>query len=182
LNKKKIIVLSTLAFFAFIYISQTKTTYSTPTTNAPIAESKKTENAFLTILKTKVSESKTPSEAKDRYEQAMTKILQEMPTLTRQSPPKADNDNEVHELQPDEFKEGQKLAELRKLSLENEKFAAATQIIYADCSQRSDLAVSVRAVCFMRAMELSIKLKNPKTIVQLDVPADVRKLALKLVD
>jgi hypothetical protein len=121
-------------------------------------------------------------EEKKQYEEQLAKILAEMPTLIQQSKPKADSDGDIHNLQPDEFKEGLKLAEFRNLSLKNEKFLSSTQVAYADCSQRQDFAVTVRAVCFMRAMELSIKLKNPRYVVELNVPADVRELALKLVN
>jgi hypothetical protein len=137
-----------------------------------ITNPKSTPTSFIT----------NSDEDKKHYEEQLAKILTEMPTLNQQSKPKADSDGDIHNLQPDEFKEGLKLAELRNLSLKNEKFLSSTQVAYADCSQRQDFAVTVRAVCFMRAMELSIKLKNPRYVVELNVPADVRELALKLVN
>lgn len=116
------------------------------------------------------------------YESSLNAILEELPTLTRARAPLADNENQVHGLQADEFAEGHALAKLRKLSLENQKFVSSTQNAYATCAERTDLATSVRAVCFMRAMEISIKLNNPQTIVDLNVPANVRQLALQLVN
>jgi hypothetical protein len=139
----------------------------------PLAEFKKEES----------SNAETAASAeRTQYETRLSKILEEMPTLAKAATPQVDSDGDIHGFQADELKEAQKLAELRTLSLENEKFSASTQNVYADCSQRSEFSVSVRAVCFMRAMELSIKLKNPQNVVELNVPSDVRQLALKLVN
>ncbi|MCC2680384.1 MAG: hypothetical protein K0R29_2960 [Pseudobdellovibrio sp.] len=117
------------------------------------------------------------------YEEKLNSVIESMPTLNTVSEPRADSDNQIHGLQADEMAEGHALAKLRKLSLENEKYISSTQKAYAGCAERSDLAAqSVRAVCFMRAMEISIKLNNPQLIVDLNVPADVRRLALQLVN
>jgi hypothetical protein len=116
------------------------------------------------------------------YEVKLNSIIESMPTLNTVSEPRADSENQIHGLQADEMAEGHALAKLRKLSLENEKYISSTQNAYAGCAERSDLAQSVRAVCFMRAMEISIKLNNPQLIVDLNVPADVRRLALQLVN
>jgi hypothetical protein len=116
------------------------------------------------------------------FEAKMSRLMNEMPTLTTQAKPRADSNGEIHGFLPEEFLEGHKLAQLRKLTLENEEFLPSSQNAYAGCAERSDLAESVRAVCFMRAMEISIKLKNPEYVVGLNVPADVRELALKLVN
>lgn len=117
-----------------------------------------------------------------QYESKLNSVLEEMPTLNNASAPQADSENQIHGIQADEMAEGHALAKLRKLSLENEKFISSTQTAYASCAERSDLAQPVRAVCFMRAMEISIKLNNPQRIVGLNVPADVRRLALQLVN
>lgn len=116
------------------------------------------------------------------YEAKLKSLVEELPTLSRAREPRADNENQVHGLQADEFAEGHILAKLRKLSLENQKFMQSTQNAYASCAERSDLAVSVRAICFMRAMEISVKLNNPQAIVDLNVPANVRQLALRMVN
>jgi len=116
------------------------------------------------------------------YEAKLNDLLEELPTLTRASEPRADTEKQIHGIQADEFTEGHVLAKLRKLSLENQNFMSSTQNAYANCAERSDLATSVRAICFMRAMEISIKLNNPKVIVDLNVPVDVRQLALRLVN
>lgn len=117
-----------------------------------------------------------------QYEEKLAEIVNDLPTLNRASEPLVNSANEIHGFQSDEFMEGHKLAELRKLSLENEKFNASAQVAYSGCAERGDLSQSVRAICFMRAMELSIKLNNSQNIVELNVPTDIRQLALQLVN
>src|SRR5690606_28814547 len=48
------------------------------------------------------------------YESQLAAILDKMPTLNNQLPPRADEFNAIHGFQADEFAEGHKLAELRK--------------------------------------------------------------------
>jgi hypothetical protein len=182
LRKKKLIIPGILAAAAFLFFSQKQIQPQVEAVTAAAKTITTSKSASVAILKNPAAPAAPATEEQTRYEAQLTQVIEEMPTLTQQSQPKVDGDNEIHGLQADEFKEGQKLAELRKLSLANEKFVASTQTVYADCSQRQDFAASVRAVCFMRAMELSIKLKNPQFVVQLNVPADVRQLALKLVN
>lgn len=119
---------------------------------------------------------------KSAYEAKLETVLERMPTLSQQSFQRPGESNEIHGFLPEEFAEGHKLAQLRKLSLENENYLPSTQTTYAACAERSDLAEAVRAICFMRAMEISIKLKNPEHVVGLNVPVNVRELALKLVN
>lgn len=158
--------------------------------NSPVASStaisavkKMTTNTLATVTRiTKGSAAVTAYDDQASYEAKLTTIIEQLPTLNRASEPVTDSESQIHGFQSDEFIEGHMLAQLRNLSLENEKFISSTQAAYATCAERSDLANSVRAVCFMRAMEISIKLNNPQLIVDLNVPAEVRRLALQLVN
>ena len=82
---------------------------------------------------------------------------------------------------PEELIEARVLGQLRKATFENPQHAARSQVVYAGCAERADLSNAVRAVCFMRALELSIKVKNPQTIAALEVPVQIRSLAQKLI-
>ena len=124
----------------------------------------------------------TSVDEKVSFEVKLKRIVDEIPTGANWSKPKTDADGDVHGFQADEITEGRKLSELRELTLKNENYISIAQQTYAECAEKDGFDKSVRAVCFMRAMEISIKLKNPEMIVGLNVPVDVRELALKLVN
>ncbi len=181
LKSKVIIITACVSIGCAVFLSAGKTPVISGTAVSAVQEI--TKKTFATVTRiTKADDNTSVYEDQSKYEAKLAGIVDQLPTLNNASAPHADSENQIHGIQSDEFIEGHILAQLRKLSLENEKFISSTQKAYAGCAERSDLAQSVRAICFMRAMEISIKLNNPQYIVELNVPADIRQLALKLVN
>lgn len=136
----------------------------------------------LEQLRTQVSEERTESVAEQvSFQNRLEDLMAEMPTLNNQAKPETDVDGHIHGSIPEELVEARVLGQLRKAVFENPQHAARSQVIYAGCAERADLSNAVRAVCFMRALELSIKVKNPQLIAALEVPVQVRNLAQKLI-
>ena len=174
MSKKSVILLTSVALLALVFLGRN----STP---AKVSAAAEVQSAPSAASSSKPAPSPNANASKDKteYEEKLSLILEGMPTLTQQKL-KLDKAKEIHGFTAEEFAEGHKLAEIRKLSLQNEEFLPSTQNTYASCAERHDLANSVRAICFTRALEISIKLKNPQHIVGLNVPANIRELALKL--
>ena len=174
MSTKPFVIFSFVALLALVYFGQSSSTEQAANST------EKSTSVAVKILNRISAVGSDPSEAKTQYEAKLSQVLEEIPTLSQKSPPQVDGDGEVHGFVPEVFAEARKLAELRKLSLEHEELIPSTQATYAECAERANLSDSVRAICFMRALELSIKLQNPQYIVGLNVPANVRELALKL--
>jgi len=184
--KSKVTLFCGILFIAFAVILNASTESQEPDSTLSSIKSqafkKLTAVAKITAVISPSTSEVPVFDDQGEYESKLSSIVDEMPTLNKAQGLRVDNENQLHGMQADEFAEGHALAKLRKLALENEKFISSTQKVYANCAERIDLAQSVRAVCFMRAMEISIKLNNPQLIVDLNVPADVRQLALQLVN
>jgi hypothetical protein len=148
-------------------------------TQAPTGE--KVEPAIAQLIQ-RVSQDKSESSAEQiSFQNRLLDIMTEMPTLATQAKPETDAEGHIHGSLPEELIEARVLGQLRKAAFENPQHAARSQIVYAGCAERADLSNAVRAVCFMRALELSMKVKNPQTIAALEVPIQVRNLAQKLI-
>lgn len=129
-----------------------------------------------------VSEDKPESTAEQSsFQNRLEDIMADMPTLSAQAKPEPDSDGHIHGSLPEELIEARVLGQLRKATFENPQHAARSQVVYAGCAERADYSNAVRAICFMRALELSIKVKNPETIVALEVPVQIRNLAQKII-
>ena len=154
------------------FSSSTLLSFSAPDTAKPA----------LAQLRAHVSEDRPESAAEQSsFQNRLEDLIAEMPTLNNQAKPETDQDGHIHGAIPEELIEARVLGQLRKATFENPQHAARSQIVYAGCVERSDLSNAVRAVCFMRALELSIKVKNPQVIAALEVPFQVRNLAQRLI-
>ncbi|MGZ3725874.1 MAG: hypothetical protein ACXWQQ_08735 [Pseudobdellovibrio sp.] len=117
-----------------------------------------------------------------KFETQLKTIISQIPLNTLKEKPPMDEDGDIHGFLKDEIIEAKLLGKLRALTLEKPEFAASSQVTYAGCAERTNFSNSVRAICFGRALELSMKLKNPQMIVQLDVPLNIRNLARKIIN
>lgn len=122
----------------------------------------------------------SPTVEQRNFEIQLSQTMDQMPTLSQQKKPSFQDGAQIHGFIPEEFREAEILAKLHKLSAENMKYASLTQKTYAGCSERADLSNAVRAVCFVNALKLSLKLKNSQKMVMLDVPVNIREIARKI--
>ncbi|MBY0452385.1 MAG: hypothetical protein K2P92_05060 [Bdellovibrionaceae bacterium] len=189
---KKIGVIAAIVIIAVVGISRSRSSIAPQNrdnqsglpkeSSAPQATTGAEAEPALTQLIQQVSEDKSESSAEQSsFQNRLEDIMAEMPTLSAQRTPEADADGHIHGSLPEELVEARILGQLRKAVFENPQHAVRSQIVYAGCAERADLSNAVRAVCFMRALELSLKVKNPQTIAALDVPIQIRNLAQKLI-
>ena len=191
---KKLGVITVIVLIAVVGISRSRSTKSQinniqpdvlkESSSAQIAPaSAQTEvKPGIAQLLDQVSEDKSEATAEQSsFQNRLEDIMVDMPTLTTQGKPKPDADGHIHGSLPEELVEARVLGQLRKVAFENPQYAARSQIVYAGCAEHADFSNAVRAVCFMRALELSIKIKNPQTISALEVPTQIRSLAQKLI-
>lgn len=142
-----------------------------------------TSQPALAQLREKLSEDRSESSAEQSsFQNRLEDLIAEMPKLSNQAKPQTDADGDIHGELPEEMIEARVLGQLRKATYENPQHATRSQVVYAGCAERTDFSNAVRAVCFMRALELSIKVKNPQTIAGLEVPSQIRNLAQKLIN
>lgn len=192
---KKAGVFAAIVLIALVFVSRSRLSTVSENTNsqfeiskqslppaAVAASEKKDAQPAIVQLIAQVSEDKSePSAEQISFQNRLEDLMAQMPTLNNQAKPQTDAEGHIHGSIPEELIEARILGQLRKASYENPQHAARSQVVYAGCAERADLSNAVRAVCFMRALELSIKVKNPQTIAALEVPPQVRNLAQKLI-
>lgn len=191
---KKLGVITVIVLIAVVGISRSHSTTSQSKNIQPdiLIESSSVEETSVSAetkgkpaiaqLVEQVSEEKSESTAEQSsFQNRLEDIMTSMPTLANQAKPEPDSEGHIHGSLPEELVEARVLGQLRKAAFENPQHAERSQVVYAGCAERVDLSNAVRAVCFMRALELSIQVKNPQTIAALEVPTQIRSLAQKLI-
>lgn len=79
-----------------------------------------------------------------------------------------------------EIQEADALAQIQNLISKNKNFPQVTQRLYSKCMIDSELAATVRALCYFHALELSVALNNSEEIVAQDIPLEIKQLSMKL--